>query len=167
MRSGKGRARRATLALTMAALVTLAVPASAHAYWIASAPALSAQLDTAEVASPTSVSCSSSGVLTNRRANVTWAAVPDAASYNVIISSPDGTVSGHANTSNTSIALTGTLLNNLLGGLIAVLFGSGTATVSIETVHTSGWVSPPSENTVLIGRSGLLIDGLLGGVECK
>lgn len=155
----------AAAALTLALVV--AVPSSSWASWSTTASPAAPSVNAATVPAPAALDCASSGLLVLRKATVSWSPIAGATSYNVIISNPDGSVSGQTNTTGTSIALTGTLLNNLLGGLIAVLFGSGNATVRVQAVHSSGWVSGLSEESVQIGRSGLLIDGLLGGVECK
>ncbi len=162
----KKRLLRGGISAALAVVLAFSVPSSSWAYWSASASPQNPTLSAAVVLPPASVSCSSSGVLLFRRANVSWTSVPGA-TYNVIISNADGSISGQKSVPTNEIALSGEVLNNLLGGLVAVLFGSGTANVAVQTVHPSGWISKSSEATVPIGRSGLLIDGLLGGVECK
>lgn len=158
---------RVSAAAVLTLALAVAVPSSSRASWSTTASPAPPSVSAAMVPMPTGVGCSSSGILLFRKATVSWTAVSGATSYNVVISNADGSVSGQTTTTGTSIDLTGTVLNNLLGGLIAVLFGSGNATVRVQAVHSSGWASAPSAESVLIGRSGLLIDGLLGGVECK
>lgn len=166
MNRRKRRVWRTSVALGLAAFIMLTVPASSWGYWSASTEPISAPLGTGLVNPPAVVSCTPSGILVFRQANVSWTEAPDA-TYNVIISNADGSISEQTSVSDNYIALTGGVLNNLLGGLVSALFGSGNAIVSVQTVHASGWVSENSAATIAIGRSGLLIDGLLGGVECK
>src|SRR5690606_23529982 len=105
MRREDRRLWRAGAVTAIIAMLTFAVPASSWGYWSAST-ALSATITTGTVGAPTGLTCTSSGILVFRQANVDWADVPGAVSYIVIVRNASGTVNQQTASPTSNIALT-------------------------------------------------------------
>jgi hypothetical protein len=149
------------LAVIVATVLTLGVPASSWAYWRATAPEVTATLSAGTVAAPSGISCTTVGGTLSRSAQVSWPAVAGAASYRVTIANASGTTSAQQTVTSPTITITQGLLGDLLSGLIATLLGGNPLYVSVETVHTSGWISPTHTARQAVSQTLLPV-----GVKC-
>jgi len=142
-RAIRGRAGRPRLVLAAlaAAVLVLGAPATAWGFWRATAPDVTAQLSAATVAAPSGISCTTVGGTLSRSAQVTWPAVAGAVAYRVTIANASGTTSAQQTVTSPTITITQGLLSDLLSGLITTLLGGNPLYVSVETVHSSGWIS--------------------------
>lgn len=174
MRNERTRPRQARLRREVARLIVptilaalvIAIPNSASAYWSVSSTE-HAQLEAAVVPPPQNVTCTSiPGVilLAPGYALIEWDPV----------TVPSGTVTYQVYVNDYPVLLTPTsetsfearrgLLTNIVTGLLELLLGGGQVPVTIEAVHSSGWVSQQTQADKQLASSVL---GLLEGLQCE
>lgn len=164
-------ARRRRLLLLGGAIAAIAVLSAppAWAYWSATGTA-AASVSAASLATPTTLPCQSMPGLAGLTpyARYSWNAVTGATSYRITVRSADGTVTWTPATGNPTTATHFDLSTGLLGGLDSRLndfmLQNKPVYVSVQAVHSSGWVSSVSTGQTMY-RAGLL-PGVLGGTKC-
>lgn len=150
----------------MLAGLLIVTPSAAAAFWSVSSTE-EAQLEAAVVPAPQNVTCTSIAgipILSPGYALIEWDPV----------TVPSGTVTYQVYvndqpvlfppTADTSFEAKMGLLTNLVAGLLNLLISGGQVPVSIEAIHSSGWVSEtrtPADKQ--LARSVL---GLLEGIKC-
>lgn len=155
-------------AAAVAAVVVLAAP-PAWAYWSATTT-VAASVSAGTIPVPTTLPCQSMPGLLGLTpyARYSWTAVPGAVSYQVSVHSADGTVTWTPVTGNPTTATHFDLSSGLLSGLDsrlnAFMLENKPVYVSVQAVHSSGWVSAVPAGQAMY-RAGLL-PGVLGGTKC-
>lgn len=155
--------RGARLRVIAALAVALAlVGAPAVAWWTASG-SLWTTVSAGTIPAPTGTTCTTTGTNLSRSATVRWTApTPAPARYRVTIAG--GGQSTTTETTATQIVITESLLGGLLQSILDLLLGGTTLQVSVQSVHSSGWVAVPG-NAVSV-RGALVAGTGLTGVSC-
>ncbi|MGM1016559.1 MAG: hypothetical protein ACQEW8_03370 [Actinomycetota bacterium] len=140
------RVRRVRIGLVSALLVALMAGGggAAHAFWSAQSTHTGTSTAGLSLPAPASTSCQNQSLLLVAVARVSWAAVPGATGYRVVITRASGGTPVVVNQTATAINLSSGVLGDLLTGLLAPT----TLTVRIFPTYSSGssglWVSPNS-----------------------
>jgi len=139
----RGR-RGGTVLIALLLGVLIAGPTAAWGAWHSQATLPPATASTGVVGSPTGLECQNvpDGLLQNA-AQISWQppAGRDATSYQVLIDDGEAVTEISADPGETSLTLSRGLLENLVGGLLDLLFGGNVVDVTVVAVHPSGWVS--------------------------
>ncbi|MEE6283008.1 hypothetical protein [Georgenia sp. MJ170] len=123
-------------------------PSAAWGVWNDRAALGTTTASAGSVAAPVDLQCRNvSGGLLQTDARITWQSPPEhaGAEYRVLIDNAAGDqlATMAAPAGSTEVRLSRGLLVNLLGGLLELLLGSDVLTVSVVSVHPSGWISAP------------------------
>jgi hypothetical protein len=152
---GRARLRLGTVLALVALLVT--GPTVAWSLWSAET-SVTTTATTGTVTPPSGLRCERvGGGLLQTAARVSWQpGGPSGTTHRVLIDDGHTVATTEVGPGVTSLVLDRGLLSNLLVGLLELLLGGGVVTVTVETVHPSGWTSEdPVESVRVTG-------GLLG-----
>ncbi|WP_265520544.1 hypothetical protein [Oerskovia flava] len=156
------RTRRRLLAwpLVLTLALVLTGGAGAAAWWTAS-QTVQATATAAVIAPATNIRCTTTGGTLTRTATVAWnAAAQVPASYRVTIRSGTTVTTTTVPGTQTQLVISQSLLGGLLGSILDLLLGGAVLNVSVQAVHSSGWVSVPT-GTVGVRNAPLLQAGIV------
>lgn len=142
------------LVIALAGLLVL-TPSIAWGLWSSRAELDAVPVSAGTVAAPTDVSCSRvSGGLLQSAAEIRWSApaTQDDMSFHVLIDDGDTVYSLDVAQGEDRIVLDRGLLENLIVGLLELLLGGATATVTVAAVHDSGWTAESSSSVTITGN---------------
>ncbi|MFD5215152.1 hypothetical protein [Microbacterium sp. NPDC058345] len=163
---------RVSAMMGLIALLTFGGPASSWGYWRTEASVENVAVDAATVAPVSDVRCFSKteGLLNLvNYVRIEWRGSGDASSYSIYVSDPKAPDKRYLlkdKITQTSVEVReGDIVGELLGNVLAILFGSSSAKIEIVAVHSSGWDSKPAFSDKNIRPTGLT-SLLLGGLKC-
>lgn len=139
---GRHSLRAATIAMLIALIVATG-SGTAYAYWSTQTAHSGSAVAGVALPMPATMTCQNMSIILVSVARVSWAAVPGATGYRVVVSRASGGTSTTINQTGTSIDLSSGVLGDLLTGLLA----PSVLTVRVYPTYSAGagiWVSANS-----------------------
>lgn len=139
-----GRRIRIGIISTLLAAFVAGGGGAAHAFWSAQTTHTGTSIAGLSLPAPASISCANQSIVLVAVARVSWAAVPGATGYRVVVTRASGGTPVVIDQTATAINLSSGVLGDLLTGLLAPT----TLTVRVFPTYSSGssglWVSSTS-----------------------